>query len=167
MILNTERLLVRQFQANDAQDYCLIESDPRVKQFMNGVVNRTAEEFRSRIAELNRDFDVMAIVLKKSGKYIGRCGLKRVTSLQFDSTTRELSFVFGFEQWHQQLAPEIGKELIKFAFQRLNAPEVIAIVDPRHSACVRVLEKIGLAKYSEPWKDKSWQDGFPVFGRRA
>jgi RimJ/RimL family protein N-acetyltransferase len=83
----TPNLNIWQIESKDAEDYHRVETDPEVKRYLNGPSSRTLTEARADIENYRKQLDadsaalnrqVLAILTKESGAYVGRCG---VTSL--------------------------------------------------------------------------------------
>jgi RimJ/RimL family protein N-acetyltransferase len=56
----------------------------------------------------------------------------------------ELGYRLRRAAWGQGYATEVSRALVRLAFTRLGAQRVVASTDAVHTACRRVLEKVGL-----------------------
>ncbi|WP_203247143.1 GNAT family N-acetyltransferase [Sporosarcina beigongshangi] len=76
----------------------------------------------------------------------------------------EIGYIFHPDYWGQGYATEVAHLLINFGFQELNLHRIYATCDPRNSASVKVLEKVGMVKEGclrENLLNKdSWRDSF-------
>jgi RimJ/RimL family protein N-acetyltransferase len=49
--------------------------------------------------------------------------------------------------WHQGYATEAAKGVLQYAFDQKYCESVIVIIEPEHTASVRVTEKVGFGDY--------------------
>jgi ribosomal-protein-alanine N-acetyltransferase len=80
------------------------------------------------------------------GELVGRCGFYPYTGdgAQAGGPEPELAFLLARERWGQGLATEAARAVLAALFAMHRPERAIALVDPRHVACRRVLEKIGM-----------------------
>jgi RimJ/RimL family protein N-acetyltransferase len=146
LIVETERLWLREFVEEDTPAFLRIMSDPLVTHSTGdgGVITleQAREVLLSRpIADYQKHgFGRWACVLKKSGEVIGFAGLKYLDELkEVDIGYRLLPGYWGFG-----LATEAARAAIAHGFARLGLQMIIGLVLPDNVASVRVLEKCGL-----------------------
>ena len=145
-ILETERLLLREFDEGDAEAFYRLGSDPTVTRYTGdgGLkdVEHAREVLRSRpIADYQKHgFGRWACVLKVSGVVIGFAGLKYLDDLgDVDIGYRLLP-----AYWGKGLATEACRPILEYGFAHCGLEHIIGLVDPENVASVRVLEKLGL-----------------------
>jgi [ribosomal protein S5]-alanine N-acetyltransferase len=148
IILETERLLLREFDEGDAEPFYLMGSDPAVIRYTGDPgggftsVEHALEILRSRpIADYRTyGYGRWACVLKASGEVIGFAGLKYLS----DSQEVDLGYRLLPAYWGQGLATEACRAVLDYGRTRLDIERIIGLVDPENVASVRVLEKLGL-----------------------
>ena len=146
IILQTERLIVRTWSPDDAESGFLIWSDPEVMRYVGtGQPNASLEETQAWIGRMSahqesHGFGFWAVVEKKTGQLIGSCGMgyQRDGGLPI-----EFGYTLARTHWGQGLATEAATACLRYAFETLRLPELLASVDSRNVASQRVLEKIG------------------------
>ena len=144
-ILETDRLLLRHFNLDDAEAFFRMVSDPEVTRYTGGVGAKTLEEARKELEQRPlRDYQVhgygrFAAVYKATGQVIGFAGLKYLE----DVNEVDLGYRFFKEYWGQGLATEASKALVPYGFDVVRLPRIIAFADPENKASRRVLEKVG------------------------
>ncbi len=150
VILETERLLLREYVEEDAQAFFELNSDPEVLRFVPDKALLTVEEARQilidhPIADYRKHgFGRGACILKSTGEQIGFAGLKYLEELgEVDVAYRLLP-----THWGQGLATEAALASVRYGFANLGLKQIIGLVMPENIASVRVLEKAGL-RYSE------------------
>ncbi|MGV2831433.1 GNAT family N-acetyltransferase [Myxosarcina sp. GI1(2024)] len=146
MRIETERLILREFQREDLQELAPIFADPKVMQFSPTGVNsvkQVQERIEGFIACYNQfGFGKWAVILKDSKQLLGYCG---IAVEQIDGKDeKELGYRLDSRYWRQGLATEAASASIKCGFERFNLPYVFGIVERANTASVRVLEKIGM-----------------------
>jgi RimJ/RimL family protein N-acetyltransferase len=148
IILETERLLLREFDEGDVAPFYLLGSDPAIIRYTGdpggGLTSaeHALEVLRARpLADYrNHGYGRWACVLKASGEVIGFAGLKYLA----DSQEVDIGFRLLPAYWGQGLATEACRAVLDFGRTNLGLKRVIGLVDPQNIASVRVLEKLGL-----------------------
>lgn len=149
LILETERLLFRPHTLEDLEAYCAMEADPEVRRYVGGQPrprDQAEDRFRRGLpmADPPDRLTLWATVYKPEGCYIGRCGIYP----HFDSESKPvpgegvLAFYLARPYWGQGLATEAGQAFLEFGFRQLNLNRIVAQVDARNHASLRVLEKL-------------------------
>jgi len=143
-ILESDRLLLREFVLDDAEVFFRMVSDPDVTRY-TGDGGKTLDEARKGLAErVLRDYEIRgygrwATVLKATGHVIGFAGLKYLDDLR----EIDLGYRFFKEHWGQGLATEVSKAILAYGFESLQLERIIGIADIDNLASRRVLEKVG------------------------
>ncbi|MCR6097687.1 GNAT family N-acetyltransferase [Salipaludibacillus agaradhaerens] len=140
----TERLVMRQVKAEDAESLFPIWSDPRVTQFMNITTFSHKNEAVNMINYLNELAEQQqalrfSIIEKKSGRIIGSCGY-HLLDLKNEKT--EIGYELGYPYWRKGYGTEVVKDLIDAAFLELNLHRIEAKVEPNNVNSIRLLEKV-------------------------
>ena len=144
MQLETERLILRPVEEEDAHAVYLMRSDPDVTfNLLSGM--RTVEEAVSWVTRCRKALECkegyqMAITLKEDGRMIGVCSLLRVS---WDHLNAELVYWIGKEFWGKGYMTEAAGRLIKFGFEDLGLERIGVGCFARNKASARVIEKLG------------------------
>jgi ribosomal-protein-alanine N-acetyltransferase len=149
VILETDRLLLREYVEDDAESFFKLNTDPEVVRFVPDKPLLNVEQARQTlidhpIADYRRyGFGRGACILKSTGEQIGFAGLKYLDELgEVDVAYRLLP-----AHWGQGLATEVALASVRYGFTALGLKRIIGLVMPKNIASVRVLEKTGL-RYS-------------------
>ena len=146
IILETERLILRTWLLNDLKDYFEIYGAPEVWRFIDpkGVFESEDAARRSlrRGIAYQEEHGIChwAVVEKNRGKVIGACGF----NLHEGGPELELVYHFAPAYWGRGYATEAARACLRYAFEELNAPQIVASTSSKNFASQRVLEKIGL-----------------------
>jgi RimJ/RimL family protein N-acetyltransferase len=141
----TERLLVREFVAQDADALCSLICDRRVTRYVFYVPSARcdAESYVRGVLGYQRQRPrttwELAITARKDGDLLGSCNLTLMSAGEAD-----LGYMLKRAAWGRGLGTEAALALIDAAFEQLRMARVISTVDVRNAASIRVLEKAGL-----------------------
>jgi RimJ/RimL family protein N-acetyltransferase len=145
-ILETERLLLRQFSAEDAEFILEQVNEPSFIQNIGDRGVRTLDDARAYISNgpvasyAKNGFGLCLVTLKETGESIGMCGLiKRDTLNDVD-----IGYAFLPKFWGKGYAIEAARFVKAYAKDVIRLKRIVAITDPANEASIRVLEKIGL-----------------------
>ncbi len=153
-VLETERLVLREWRDTDVNAYARICADPEVMRFMlpaRGLSHAEAAYDVQGLREhwARHGFGHWAVEEKAGGALAGRTGLKRHPDWTLDPENTEVGWLYARRFWGQGYASEAAKAAVGFAFEELESPEVISIALPQNLASRRVMEKVGLAYAGE------------------
>lgn len=150
MILETERLVLREFIPSDAENLYLLNLDPEV-------IRYTGDEPFANVADAARFLSGYedyrkngcgrwAMLEKASGAFIGWCGLK----FDPDSGENDIGFRLFARYWNKGYASEAAKACLEYGFEKLDMASIIGRAMADNKASIRVLEKIGL-QFEKPF----------------
>ena len=145
VILETERLILRTWTLDDAEEAFTIWSDPKVMRHIgDGRPVKDIEEARAWLRRLIRsqeenNFTRWAMVEKETGKLIGSCGFGYL----YGGPEIELGYILARAYWGRGLATEAARACLRYGFEKLHLQKIVSTTDPEHTASQRVLEKIG------------------------
>jgi ribosomal-protein-alanine N-acetyltransferase len=145
VILETERLRLREFVPEDADALAEVLGDPVAMQYYPAPFDRAEIDNwirRNRARYIDTGFGLWAMLLKDSGELIGDCGcyVREVDgSFEF-----ELGWHVRRDLWGRGYATEAAQRCIECAFSKLGAERIIALVRPENVSSCRVAEKVGM-----------------------
>ena len=154
-VIETERLLLREFVPEDADALASVISDPETMRFYLKPYDRAGVELwieRNRRRYREFGHGLWAMVLKSSGEMIGDCGPARQTVDEVEEV--EIGYHIRRDMWGQGLAPEAAAACRDYSFAHLGLESVIALIRPQNLPSRRVAEKIGM----NLWKEVIWRD---------
>ena len=155
MILETERLLLREFTMDDFDALLAILGDAETMLYYPQAYSPAMVEAalqRQFTSYANNDYGLWAMVLKSEQKLIGDCGLLRQ---QVDGVWElEVGYHVNRKYWGQGFAPEAAKACFEYAFHTLGRQRMISMIRPENLPSRRVAEKNGLRIEKEVfWRD--------------
>jgi ribosomal-protein-alanine N-acetyltransferase len=144
-ILETSRLILREFFIDDADALGRVLSDPETMRFYPapydraGVANWIARNLR-RYADDGHG--LWAMILKSSGDLIGDCGL---TVQEVEGAHEiEIGYHVRRDLWGQGFATEAARACRDYGFARLPVERIISLIRPENLPSRRVAEKNGM-----------------------
>lgn len=149
VIIETERLYLRTWQAIDAEPYWAINQDPRVIEFLCGPLSM--EEVKQFIDKSNHHqqkwgFTLWAAELKETGELIGFIGLNYIDWSAHFTPAVEVGWRLGSQFWGNGYATEGAKAALAFGFNTIGLDEIVSFTVPMNKRSIRVMEKIGLQR---------------------
>lgn len=153
IVLETERLRLRNWRDADIEPFMEHLNTPKVTRWLGGVQSR--EEFLAaveRIKGYHRDFGhTFWIVERKSdGALLGFCGLKRVNAPQPKLTGAfEIGWRLREDVWGKGYAREAATAAMDAAFTRCNAPFVVALTVAANESSWGLMKRLGMTHRPE------------------
>lgn len=152
--IETERLLIRPFELDDAEQIHAVWSDPEVMRWIPSGPLPTLDATRQKIQrflahQAAHGFSLWPVRERATGRIVGDRGLLLIG---WTGPEVELAYRFGRASWGQGYATEAAGACLRYGFEVLVLERIIAVTDPTHVASRRVMEKnglrrVGLAQY--------------------
>jgi RimJ/RimL family protein N-acetyltransferase len=143
--LETPRLHLASWRAEQVPDFLAIASDPEVMRHIGP--GQPWDEAKARgfverqiAAEAAHGFCLWALVERATRYLVGQCGLQRLG----DTGEIEIGWWLARASWGRGLATEAARPVVAFAFERLQVPRLVSIVQPANTASIAVMERLGM-----------------------
>lgn len=144
LIIETQRLVLRPFEARDAQALFELNSHPDVMRYTGDQPFRDAAEAADFIEEYRAKtepgFGRLAVTSIKNGEFMGFCGLNRDP----DSGQVDLGFRFFRRHWAKGIATEAALACLEAGFGRLGLTEITGRAMRENLPSISVLQKLGM-----------------------
>ena len=147
VIVETERLLLREMTDDDHRGLHAMMQNPRVNRFVGGppppldeYLRTSGERWEAHRAE--HGFCMWAALRRDDGALLGRCGpvVQRIDG----QGEVEIGYLFAEEHWGHGYAAEAARATRDWAFRTLDVPHVISPILPENGPSVRVAERNGM-----------------------
>ena len=151
MILETERLALREMQPSDFDALCRIMQDEQTMTAYEGAFSDAeVQAWLDRQLERYRKwgFGLWAVILKENGAMIGQCGL--TVQPWKGQKVLEIGYLFERGYWHMGYATEAARACKAYAFDVLNANEVCSIIRDTNTASQNVALRNGMQR-ADSW----------------
>lgn len=145
-ILETERLILRQFSTGDAEFILALLNEPSFIQNIGDRGVRTLADASAYILNgpvasyAKNGFGLYLVLLKETNESIGMCGLIKREGLE----DVDIGYAFLPKFWSRGYAIESAQAVKAYAKEVVGLKRIVAITDPANEGSVRVLEKLGL-----------------------
>jgi len=162
-MIETDRLIVREFKDTDYIDLHEYLSDPSVYIFEPGnPIN--LNEAKELCAQRSKGNEFYAVVLKKNGKMIGHVYLSQLNPKE--KMTWELGYIFNPKYHKKGFASEASRALVEYAFKNFKTHRIMARCNPENPASWKLLERIGFRREGHFKKFDSFrkdENGNPIW----
>lgn len=141
-LLQTERLVMRAFDENDAVDVYAIGQSETVGRMAGFIPHKTLEDSRRMVRDFINATSVWAIVEKRSGHVIGFISLQK-DSARPTQNAFKTGYALGENAWGQGYATEACREMIRYAFEERGCQVLSVSHFPFNQKSKRVIKKLG------------------------
>lgn len=157
--LETERLLLRRLDDNDAQEVLALRGNPETMKYIPRPLAKNKEEALEHIAMIedkivNNIGINWGITIKGNLKIIGIIGHYRISSENYRAEIGYMSFP---EYNGKGYMSEAIKAVVGYGFEQMNLHSIEAIIDPKNIASERVLQKNGFVKEAHILENELWE----------
>jgi RimJ/RimL family protein N-acetyltransferase len=146
--IQTERLLLRPFVAEDFDAVFSMQSRPDVARYLywdardeDEVRDALEKKVASTAIRSEGEALFLAAVLRSTGELVGDMVLHLLSQ---EHSTAEIGFIVHPDHQGHGYATEAARPLLKLAFEDVRVHRVIGRVEPRNVGSARVLEKLGM-----------------------
>ena len=145
VIIETDRLLLREFTLDDAKLVFELNNDPEVIKFTGDPVRN--ETHAREILEKTiipqyalYNHGRWAVHTKPALEFIGWCGLK----FRAERNEIDLGYRFQKKAWGRGYATEAAHACLRYGFDKLLVRRIVGRAMPLNFASIKVLEKLGM-----------------------
>lgn len=154
VIIETERLVLRQFEPGEGQLIYTLNEDPEITRYTGDPVrdlDHAEEILREVILPQYSLYNHgrWAVHTKPGMEFIGWCGLKYQPELD----EIDLGYRFMKQAWGKGYASEAAMASIKYGFEKLGLRRIVGRAMPENIASIKVLEKCGMKFIGEELVD--------------
>lgn len=146
-ILETKRLILRQWKDEDIPAFAAMNQDPEVMKYFPATLSY--EESASRVDSQRRHFKehgfcFFAVELKATREFIGFVGLAIPIFKTHFTPCVEIGWRIASQYWNQGYATEAAKMVLHLAFEKYGLKEVVSFAPKVNAPSIAVMEKIGM-----------------------
>lgn len=149
LMIQTKRLILRQWREEDLETFAQLNADPRVRQYFPKILSRkeSDESVKLMSDHIQRcGWGFWAAALIQTGEFIGFIGLEDVYfSAHFTKTPAvEIGWRLAFNHWGKGYATEGAKAALQYGFEALKLKEIVSFAVLQNMRSRRVMQKIGM-----------------------
>jgi ribosomal-protein-alanine N-acetyltransferase len=165
LVISTQRLRLRPFQASDLEDIWPVVSDPEFPRLMSWEAHRSKEEtaeWIERVSRIATSGEAVKWAIEHEGKVIGAIGLQEIVwqlrALRVDRG--ELGYWMSPAYQRRGLMTEAVQAVVRFGFETIGLHKIVVTCMAENVASRRVIEKaafrwLGRAE-DDVWRDGKW-----------
>jgi len=153
-ILETARLILREFIPEDAEALAQVLSDPETMRYYPAPIDRTGvkEWIRRNRRRYQEDgVGLWAMVLKSTGEMIGDCGI--ILQQVDGESLYEIGYHLRRDLWGRGLATEAAVACREWGFANFPVDRLISLIRPENLPSCRVAERNSMTI----WKEVRWR----------
>ena len=139
IVLETNRLLLREMTLSDMSALSLILQDEKVMYAYNGAFNdKETLIWMQKQLQRYKDygFGLWGVFLKDTNEMIGQCG---ITMQEYKATqVPEIGYLFAYKHWHNGYATEAAIACREYGFNTLRLDELYSIIRNTNIASQKV-----------------------------
>ena len=148
MNIETARLILRPWTDRDRRPFAEMSADPAVMEHLLPLAGREGSDrwIDRQMAHLaEHGFCFWALEAKEDGAFVGAVGLLRVGYEAHFTPAVEVGWRVSRTFWGRGYAPEAAAASIRFGFEAMGLPEIVANTVPQNASSRRVMEKLGMS----------------------
>lgn len=141
----TDRYAAERLSEAHFEELLRIHADPVQMEYLGGVRDerQTREYLERNLAHwAEHGFGLWMVRDRLTGEIVGRAVVRRLRLDGVDEV--EIGYGLRPDCWGRGLGTRIATACIRYAFDVLRLPTVVALTDPRNARSRRVLEKVGM-----------------------
>ena len=152
-VLETERLILREFRIEDFDDFADMWADPVVVEHISGVVATRSESWGRLMSHAGSwpisGFGYWVVVEKASQKFVGIIGFGEMMREIEPSLIGKPEAGWVLAQWAhgKGFATEAMTAAMAWGLEKFGDARMVAIVDPAYKPTLRVAEKCGFKEW--------------------
>jgi RimJ/RimL family protein N-acetyltransferase len=125
-----------------------VYADPLVMRYWSNAPYTTLEQAQHKLAELDRgnragEFFAWAIARRDDGAMLGTCSLFELSPA---NRRASIGYALGSAHWGNGYALEAARLAVEHAFGAMGLHRLEADVDPRNTASVKLLDRLGFTR---------------------
>jgi RimJ/RimL family protein N-acetyltransferase len=165
-LIETDRLLLRNWEKRDRDPFARLNADTRVMEFMPAclsavesdlLVDRIENHFR------RHGFGLYAAELRRKCEFIGFVGIAVPSFEAHFTPCVEIGWRLSAAHWGRGLATEGAMAVVRHAFESLALSALVSFTTPSNLRSRRVMEKIGMTHDpSEDFDHPNLPEGHPL-----
>ncbi len=164
LILETDRLILREMRHDDAEQLFDMDSNPIVHKYLWMKPYTTIDEVHEYITYIRKQYENNNIgrfstILKETGEIIGWTGIKYINDHVENGNTNFYDYGYRLNErfWKKGFATEASVAWLDYAFNQMNIDKMNAYTHHDNGASNHILQKVGMV-FMEDYLDK---DGMP------
>ncbi|MGD1031355.1 MAG: GNAT family N-acetyltransferase [Opitutaceae bacterium] len=145
--IETERLVLRDWNEEDLEPFALLNSDRETMRHFPSTLSRAESDAmvqRIRTHIEARGYGLWAVAMRDSGKFIGFTGLMTPSFEASFMPCVEIGWRFARHAWGEGYATEAARAALTFGFEILSLEEIVSFTASCNTRSIRVMQRLGM-----------------------
>lgn len=154
-MLQTSRLLLRQWRDSDAAAFATLNADPEVMAYFPAPLTRQeSDQAMARYQQhfADRGWGFWAVERRESAAFIGFVGLNVPNYALPFAPCVEIGWRLARSAWGSGLASEAARAALRYGFEALNLEEIVSFTSQHNQRSQAVMQRLGMRR--------DWQNDF-------
>jgi ribosomal-protein-alanine N-acetyltransferase len=148
-VIETDRLVLREWREADLEPFAALNADPRVVEFLPQALRR--EESDALVERIGRHWaedgvGQWAVERREDGAFIGFTGLALQAFEAPFTPVVEVGWRLAAEAWGHGYATEAARAALRFGFVTRSLDEIVSFTVPANIRSRAVMERIGMTR---------------------
>ncbi len=150
IIAETQRLILRTIDETDAAEQYRVLNTLAVMARLGGpkeLHEIEAKHAKSMQWYAQRGFSFLMLIEKEGGELVGHAGIKLVDNpLAKNQGDHEIGWLICEDRWRRGYAEEAVRAVLEWAFNRVDAPHVVALTSEANVPSWKLMQKLGMVR---------------------
>jgi RimJ/RimL family protein N-acetyltransferase len=143
-VLETPRLVIRQWLPEDCLRLRPLVTDPRVLKYIGNAEPWSDDRLKNFVNggiehAKTRGWVLWPLIYKADSNLIGFCGFNSAFAPE-----DEIGWWLLPDYWGRGLATEAAKAVLEYGFRTFKFPRVISVAQPANTPSTRIMQKLGM-----------------------
>jgi ribosomal-protein-alanine N-acetyltransferase len=165
-MIETERLVLRPWRADDREPFAALNADPRVMEHFPETLTREASDAmvdRMEGAWREHGFCFAAMERTSDGVFVGMAGLARVPFRAPFTPAVEIGWRLAQAHWGMGYASEAARAWLEYGFAVFGLAEIVSFTTTTNLRSQAVMQRIGMQRdASRDFEHPSLEPGHPL-----
>lgn len=150
LIIETDRLILRELQLSDADALFEMDNNPNVHLYLGNEPVQSIDKVHEYIKSIQNQYikngiGRFAVVLKETNEVMGWAGIKFVTESENNQTNfYDIGFRLREKNWRKGYGLEAAMAWLDYGFYQMKIPVLIASAHIDNRGSNAILQKIGM-----------------------
>ena len=160
LVLETDRLLLREMKLSDAEKLYEMDCNPNVHKYLwNKPITSIEEVYKyiemAREQYVKNEIGRFVVIEKESNELIGWAGLKYNTvEVNNKINFYDIGYRLNENSWGKGYASEVAFAWLDCGFKTMNLNTIMAAAHAENGASNAILKKIGMKFTEDYWEDE-------------
>ncbi|HCW16715.1 MULTISPECIES: GNAT family N-acetyltransferase [Achromobacter] len=162
--VETPRLVLRQWRADDRKPFAEMNADPRVTEFLMPLTAPESDALASRLAAGidEHGWGLWAVEAPGVAPFVGFVGIKPMPPALPFAPGVEIGWRLAWPFWGRGYASEAAWAALRVGFEQVGLAEIVAFTAVGNQRSRAVMARLGMRQDAEPFDHPAVPQGHPL-----